>query len=205
MKVRKKVRIVLISVVLWYQGALAQLPNELDLSTLNHQNGIGINGENTGDNSGISVSSAGDFNNDGIDDLIIGAYRASSRNGDETGKSYLVFVNRRYLPNSLDLSTLDGENGIIFIGGNAGDESGRSVSSAGDVNGDGVDDLIIGASGADTYVKSNVGKSYVIFGSETSLQNPFDLSTLDGKNGFIIIGESENDYSRLFCQLSRRC
>ncbi len=49
----------------------------------------------------------------------------------------------------LELSALDGSNGFALNGINAGDRSGRSVSGAGDVNGDGVDDLIIGASMAD--------------------------------------------------------
>jgi hypothetical protein len=44
------------------------------------------------------------------------------------------------------------------------DISSISVSSAGDINGDGLDDLIVGAYGADPSSKSNAGKSYVIFG-----------------------------------------
>jgi hypothetical protein len=46
------------------------------------------------------------------------------------------------------------------------DYSGRSVSSAGDVNGDGLDDLIVGAYQADSSNKSNAGKSYVVFGKQ---------------------------------------
>jgi hypothetical protein len=46
----------------------------------------------------------------------------------------------------------------------ANDRSGYSVSSAGDVNGDGLDDLIVGATYADPSGKSNAGKSYVVFG-----------------------------------------
>ena len=46
---------------------------------------------------------------------------------------------------NLNLSTLDGSNGFKLSGVAADDHSGRSVSAAGDVNGDGFDDLIIGA------------------------------------------------------------
>ena len=51
--------------------------------------------------------------------------------------------------NVLELANLDGSNGFILNGINPGDESGQSVSGAGDVDGDGVDDVIIGAANAD--------------------------------------------------------
>ena len=52
-------------------------------------------------------------------------------------------------PNPLELSALDGSNGFVINGIDSDDFSGYSVSSAGDVNGDGFDDLIIGGLGAD--------------------------------------------------------
>jgi hypothetical protein len=55
-------------------------------------------------------------------------------------------------------------DGFVINGELAGDYSGRSVSSAGDVNGDGLDDLIVGATHADLNGKKDVGKSYVVFG-----------------------------------------
>ena len=70
----------------------------------------------------------------------------------------------------LNLADLDGSNGFRLDGVAAGDSSGSSVSSAGDINGDGIDDLIIGARGADpngTYS----GSSYVVFGSQYLRQN----------------------------------
>ena len=50
---------------------------------------------------------------------------------------------------SINLSSLNGSNGFRLDGVAAGDDSGRSVSNAGDVNGDGFDDLIVGADKAD--------------------------------------------------------
>ena len=67
-------------------------------------------------------------------------------------------------PASIDLSTLDGTNGFVINGIDSGDGSGRNVSGAGDVNGDGIDDLIIGAIYADPNGISNAGESYVVFG-----------------------------------------
>jgi hypothetical protein len=63
------------------------------------------------------------------------------------------------------LSSLDGTNGFRIDGIDASDNSGWSVSSAGDVNGDGIDDLIIGAFAADPNGSSYAGESYVVFGS----------------------------------------
>jgi hypothetical protein len=135
----------------------------LELSSLDGSNGFEISGKNTGDQSGYSVSSAGDVNGDGFDDLIIGAYRAN-QNG--SGASYVVFGKAGGFDANLELSSLDGSNGFEISGESNGDASGFSVSSAGDVNGDGFDDLIIGASGADPNGKYS-GASYVVFGQAT--------------------------------------
>jgi hypothetical protein len=62
------------------------------------ESGVGgfvINGENSDDFSGASVSSAGDVNGDGLDDLIVGAYQADLTDSANTGKSYVVFLLRR--------------------------------------------------------------------------------------------------------------
>ena len=102
----------------------------------------------------------------------------------------LVFVS------AIDLSTLDGTNGFRLDGINAGDQSGRSVSAAGDVNGDGFADIIIGAHRADSGSNTDNGEAYVLFGrapdtavtrvgsaaDQTILGGAFD-DTLDGQAG----------------------
>ena len=72
---------------------------------------------------------------------------------------------------SFELSSLNGTNGFALTGVTAGDSSGTSASLAGDINGDGIDDLIIGAPDATT-VADFAGKSFLVFGSNTGLPNP---------------------------------
>ena len=76
---------------------------------------------------------------------------------------------------------LDGITGFKLSGAAAGDRSGYSVASAGDVNGDGFADLIVGASGADPH-GNNSGASYVVFGKASGFAANIDLSALDGSD-----------------------
>jgi Ca2+-binding RTX toxin-like protein len=161
----------------------------VELSALDGSNGFQIRGAAAGDQSGYSVSAAGDMNGDGIDDLIVGAPYADP-NGSNSGTGYVVFGSQLAFPPILELLTLDGSNGFQIRGEAAGDQSGFSVSGAGDINGDGIDDLIIGTNGAGTN-----GSSYVVFGSQTAFAAAVELSSLDGSNGFKIIGAAAGDLS----------
>jgi hypothetical protein len=110
------------------------------------------NGENSGDSFGLSVALAGDVNGDGYSDVIVGAPGYSS----STGKVYVFNGSSTGLSTTASWTT---------IGENSGDTYGQSVSTAGDVNGDGYSDVIVGAPGF-----SNVaGKAYVFQGSATGL------------------------------------
>jgi len=84
---------------------------------------------------------------------------------------------------TLNLSTLDGEEGFVINGIDSADYSGGSVSSAGDVNGDGFDDLVIGAFKADQAGGSDAGESYVIFGS---INGPGNVITTSAGTGTAI-------------------
>jgi hypothetical protein len=166
----------------------------LELADLNGRNGFSISGANTGDFSGRSVNQAGDVNGDGIDDLIIGAYLADSGDRGSNGVSYVVFGRRDGFESNLDLASLDGTNGVAIHGIETGDFSGRSVSHAGDINGDGIDDLMIGAPLADSNA-ANSGESYVVFGRRGGFGANLELSDLNGRNGFVIEGDRRGDYS----------
>src|SRR5207244_2918677 len=86
----------------------------------------------------------------------------------------------------LALSSLNGTNGFKLDGEAKGDYNAWSVSPAGDINEDGIADLLIGA---DQY-NISIGRSYVVFGSPTIGGNGLlALSSLNGINGFKLYGE----------------
>jgi hypothetical protein len=176
-------------------GSDTGIPNPFNLSTINGSNGFVINGVNVNDYSGSSVSQAGDVNGDGLDDLIVGAFKADPNGNTEAGSSYVVFGSHTGFPHPFNLSTINGLNGFMINGVSTNDSSGFSVSQAGDVNGDSIDDIIIGARFASPNNKDFAGSSYVVFGNSTGLPNPFNLSTINGKNGFVINGEKVGDNS----------
>ncbi|PZU93160.1 MAG: hypothetical protein DCE90_17065 [Pseudanabaena sp.] len=176
-------------------GSRSGFSSSLELSTLNGFNGFAINGKAAVDYSGVSVSSAGDINGDGLDDLIIGALGADPNGINLAGESYVVFGSRSGFSSSLELSALNGSNGFAISGKAANDRSGVSVSSAGDINGDGLDDLIIGARIASPNGINFSGESYVVFGSRSGFSSTLNLSDLNGSNGFVINGKAAYDYS----------
>ena len=119
------------------------------------------------------MSSAGDVNGDGYDDLIIGANGADPGGSTNAGETYVVYggASAPGTAGVLALSDLDGTNGIVLNGIDADDRSGWSVSSAGDVNGDGYDDLIIGVRYADPNGVSSAGETYVFYGGATGTES----------------------------------
>jgi len=160
----------------------------IDLGNLG-SGGFRIEGIDTADYSGRSVSGAGDVNGDGLADLIVGAFRAEGDSNWYAGESYVVFG--KVSAGSVDLANL-GSGGFRIDGFDAGDRSGFSVSGAGDVNGDGLADLIVGALGGDPNGDYDAGESYVVFGKTSA--DTVDLGAL-GSGGFRIDGFDAGDRS----------
>jgi hypothetical protein len=142
-------------------------------------------GENSNDWSGYSVAGAGDVNGDGYDDILIGAYQ-NSDGGSINGQSYLIFGKASGWAMDTDLSNADAS----FHGENDLDESGASVAGAGDVNGDGYDDFLIGAFWSDDG-GANAGQTYLFLGAASGWAMDTDLSKADAS----FIGENIGDLS----------
>jgi hypothetical protein len=140
-----------------------------------------INGALAGDLAGYSLSSAGDVNGDGLADLIVGA----SQGGVSTGKVYVVFGTTSNA--TINLSAL-GAGGFV-IDGPAGGLLGLDVANAGDINGDGLADLLVG----DVRSNTNKGTTYVVYGKTSTAAINVTSLTAGSTNGFVISGQNASD------------
>eukprot|EP00727_Mastigamoeba_balamuthi_P001360 m51a1_g11220 hypothetical protein (1167) ;mRNA; f:33014-36895 len=152
-------------------GRSGGLQPGLALSQLSGADGVRVTArECTGCLLGTSVASV-DINDDDLADIAIG----TPGSGAGAGSLFVLFGTReRISGGDLDVSALDGTNGIVIRGESAGDRVGLSVSSAGDFNGDSVGDLVVGGMRAD----GSAGKAYVIFGRRGRWPAVVDLGGL---------------------------
>ena len=119
-------------------------PPEIDLGDIPAGSGFKMQGVEAFEGAGVSVSAAGDVNGDGIDDLIVGAPGggAGLEGSRYEGAAYVVFGNTDGFAPLVELNSIAaGIGGFKIQGENARDYAGVSVSTAGDGNGDGIDDL----------------------------------------------------------------
>ncbi len=135
-----------------------------------------FNGDSGNDRFGWSVSGAGDVNNDGFDDLIVGAY-LDDNNGADSG-SARVF------------SGVDGSILYTFNGDSGGDSFGYSVSGAGDVNNDGFADLIVGAL-LDDNSGALSGSARVFSGADGSILYTFNGNSAGDRFGTSVSGAGD--------------
>jgi hypothetical protein len=111
-----------------------------------------LSGEAAGDWFGRSVASAGDVNNDGYGDLIVGAEN-NDAGGTDAGRTYVYFGG----------ATVNNTVDVTLTGTAAGEYFGGSVASAGDVNGDGYADIIVGAQESNAG-STAAGRAYMYYG-----------------------------------------
>ncbi|HEU5073909.1 MAG TPA: integrin alpha, partial [Polyangiaceae bacterium] len=132
----------------------------------------------------LDASGAGDVNGDGLDDVIVATASGTF------GRSYVVFGKAGTASVSLS-SVRAGSGGIAILGEAAGDYAGFSVGGGGDVNADGLSDIVIGAPGKSTTATFS-GRAYVVFGtSSTANISLSDVAV--GSGGFIVDGAAASD------------
>lgn len=137
----------------------------LPLATVDEASGVVLLGKERRAYTGSSVGRLGDFNADGMDDILVGAPGAVTSDL-VTGETFIAFGNNVIGDSGhLDLGALDGTIGFSLLGIDAYDYSGRAVAGLGDVNGDGIADVITGADEADPGGQDGAGESYVVFGA----------------------------------------
>ena len=154
---------------------------DMDLSNANES----FMGEYSDDRLGQCVNQAGDVNNDGFDDVLFGAV-LNDDGGIDAGKVYLMLGKKTGW--SLDTNVTSAN--ASYYGENLRDRLGSALSGAGDVNGDGYEDIIVGIKSRDPN-GDHSGKTYLIFGKEYGWSANNNVSTADAS----FVGEYEGDYS----------
>lgn len=149
---------------------------------------VTLAGEQPGDLAASSVGGGCDVDDDGRDDQVVGSFTADPAINDTArangGAAYVVPGDEPAGSRKL------GEGGFRILGGAAGDNLGFDVDCAGDVNGDGRDEVIVGAFNADPEGRSGAGSAYVVFGKDDN--GDVDLNDL-GDQGFRIDGAVPGD------------
>ena len=144
------------------------------------------------------MSGAGDVNGDGFADIIVGARFAEpgANPAASEGEAYVIYGRSRAdwqkLAFNLNLARLEQGDGFVIPGVQANAELGTSVRDAGDINGDGYGDLIIGSPG-NTAVGNDAGEAWVLFGNPHGFDSPVDLTALDATQAFRLLGGAAGD------------
>lgn len=168
------------------------IPPQVDLDS-SLVSRFSMTGVEVNDAAGRSVDWIGDFNDDGYDDLVVGAFRVEGSSGGNAGAAYVVFGGPDRFDSEISLGDLDGTDGFRLRGRNAGDTLGEHVAGVGDINGDGLPDFAAGAYRADPPGTSGAGEVYVVFGTDGALSASLEPGDLDGGNGFALLGENSFD------------
>ncbi|MEQ8317042.1 MAG: integrin alpha [Phycisphaerales bacterium] len=156
----------------------ATYPDQIDRRDLDGRLGVQLIGSAVDANSGSAVAVVGDLNDDGVRDLAIGEPGLDSADPQTTRGAVVVLFGRSRLEAAIDLAEASDGDGFRLLGAQAGDALGLRVAAAGDVNGDGRDDLIA----------TDHRAAYVLFGRDASegFADALSVDELDGEHGFAI-------------------
>jgi hypothetical protein len=163
-----------------YQGGVVYLilggPRSTDVD-LKSPGGAAISvGSRVYDDECSTIAGVGDFNGDSLSDLAVGCGGSSANDWRAAGRAYVIFGSRA--PSNVDLSTsLPPTAGVQVSGDAPSARIGGAMSSAGDVNGDGLGDLLLGQPNFSTPTKLKVGAAYVVLGS----RSPSSLTLPEGE------------------------
>lgn len=175
---------------------LSAQAGSVELSTLDGSDGFSLSGIDAGFATFATqfVKGLGDVNGDGFEDFIVGAEIASYATTLPEGVAYVVLGQAGGFPVALDLTSpinlTSNPRGFRIVGRLQDSNLGRSVASAGDVNGDGFDDIMVSAASSSSYdINPGVGADNdgivsVMFGRETFTADVVQVSDLSGTEGF---------------------
>lgn len=159
----------------------------VDLTSLTTTQGFIIQGDEAGDSAGVAVSSAGDVNGDGFDDLIVGAPRGDD-GGSSAGEAYVVYGGATGTESTVAL-TQNGTAAADNFTGNAGNDSFAAIATDDVVRGGAGDDMVTitaldfaevdGGHGTDTLALDGAGLSLDLTGARTDIEH-FELVDLTG-------------------------
>lgn len=181
-----------VTYVVYGRSSPANYPNPYNLTMLNGSDGFRLFG-NPANATEDAIAGAGDINDDGFADVMVGDNFITSTTGlQSAGRTYVVYGGSS-LPSTLILSDLNGSNGFIVNGATSFSSSGIGVGGVGDINDDGVDDFGIAAAGF--AVGGGNGRTYIIYGDPTPGAFPavFSLAGINGGSGFTLDNASPFD------------
>ena len=163
---------------------------QISIESITGNNGFAIIGKQQQDRLGHSVGAAGDFNHDGVDDVMVGAPNKTQGTRPEVGEAYVVYGQPTGHPNTISVADLNGANGLVVVGIDNQDSMGVSVSGVGDLNHDGIDDVAIGAPGKGPFGSPTdyPGEVLVLFGGKFNEVRQIDRTALNGDNGVRVRG-----------------